>query len=85
MTTSTIHDATSILAGAPAAAADADDLQRWLQQAFAAERAPQPARLPVPLNAAAVPAPRRRRQASQAVRASFLWMFALSLGSLLLV
>jgi hypothetical protein len=63
---------------------DADEnLGGWLRQAFAAERAPAPCRLPVPRVIEAVPAA-RRHQPAHAVRGSFVLMLALSATALLL-
>jgi hypothetical protein len=63
---------------------DADEnLDGWLRQAFAAERAPTPCRLPVPRVVEATPVP-RRQQPAHAVRGSFVLMLALSATALLL-
>jgi len=60
-----------------------DDLSGWLRQAFEAERAPAPCRLPAPRVIEAVPAA-RRKQPAFAVRGSFVVMLALSATALLL-
>jgi hypothetical protein len=63
---------------------DADEnLDGWLRQAFAAERAPAPCRLPAP-RATKVAPEARRRQPAHAVRGSFVLMLALSATALLL-
>jgi hypothetical protein len=70
-----------------AAAEFLDDAQEnvdgWLQQAFAAERAPAKCRLPAPRVTEVAPEGRRRQRA-HAVRGSFVWMLALSATALLL-
>lgn len=64
--------------------ADADEnLDGWLRQAFAAERAPTPCRLPAPRVTDLAPEA-RRRQPAHAVRGSFVLMLALSATALLL-
>ena len=60
-----------------------EDMNRWLREAFEAERAPRPCRLPTPVvTAAARAAVRKSRQAP--VRQSFVLMLALSISALLL-
>ncbi len=58
--------------------ADDADHRDWLVQAFAAERAPVRVSLPAPVSV--VPVGRTPRPV---VRASFVWMLALSFGTLL--
>ncbi len=62
-----------------------DDLARWVQQAFVAERAPLPARLPPALAVeVAPPAARKAAVSAPPVRGSYMLMLTLSLGTLLL-
>lgn len=63
-----------------------DDLARWLQQAFVAERAPLPARLPPALAVVVAPpaVPRKAAVSAPPVRASYMLMLTLSLGTLVL-
>jgi hypothetical protein len=60
-----------------------ENLDGWLRQAFAAERAPAPCRLPAPRVTEVAPEA-RRRQPAHAVRGSFALMLALSATALLL-
>jgi hypothetical protein len=60
-----------------------ENLDGWLRQAFAAERAPAPCRLPAPRVTEVAPEA-RRRQPAHAVRGSFVLMLALSATALLL-
>lgn len=80
----TRNPARAMTAGDDASASD--ELARWLQQAFVAERAPLPARLPPALTMDVAPPPASRKAAVSAppVRASYMLMLTLSLGTLLL-
>jgi hypothetical protein len=60
-----------------------ENVDGWLHQAFAAERAPAPCRLPAPRLTEVAPEA-RRRQPAHAVRGSFVLMLALSATALLL-
>jgi len=63
-----------------------DDVERWLQLAFSAERAPRPCRLPAPVFTQAPATPPRavRHRGPPVVRPSFVLMLALSASGLLL-
>ena len=62
-----------------------DSIEQWLRQAYAAERAPRPCRLPAPRVVEVAPAARTAGRARQApVRQSFIVMLALSATALLL-
>ena len=60
-----------------------DDMNRWLHEAFEAERAPMPCRLPTPVVTRTAKAAVRTSKPAP-VRQSFVLMLALSISALLL-